>query len=588
MRRQIFITHFSRIIVPVTIPVLVFSILALVIYNDRMIADIDARTRDSLKFSKDTIDIAFSDLGFTKTLIDSNPQLNLTLFGILRDREATYESTRELKSLYPYLNATSNSKPYIHSVYIAMGDDGLFLVDGNRQRISDYYDTQWYADYRARSRSDKFWTETRRIRNNGFSMDERTIISTFERIIHDGILVTNIKQDYFDSMLDSITIYPGQAIIVLNENGDPIFGNKNAAPIRAGLLGEFLTTHPGKEESSASFGKHLVTRLPSSRYGFTFISFIPNDVVYRSPYLYMKTSVIAAILSLLVSIALAYYLTRKNYRQIQAIMRTFEIAKRGDPLPTPSKKENDPYAVILDNVINAFIEQNYTKLQLSERKYRLIAAQLSALQYQLNPHFLFNTLQSINFEIMDISGGFTAANSMIDHLSDILRYSLYAPLETGSVKEEIEITKRYVELQKYRFDGAFDASFEVEDGVLQLRTIRLILLPLVENALYHAFGQEEASRLHIVISARVRDGLLEFTVADDGCGMDAENLSTITAVLESEADGDSSRHIGLKNTDRRLKLSYGDVAALHLQSVPGRGTQVSFSIPTTQGEAPRS
>ena len=581
MRRKIFLTHFLTLIIPVTIPVFIFGILSLLIYKNSLIEDVNERTLESLNFSKDTIDVAFSDMGFNKTLIDSNPQLNLTIFQILRDGTSSYENTMALKYIYPYLNATSNSKPYIHSVYIAMGEAGFFLMNGSKEKLSDYPDAEWYESFKTRPEALRFWTELRKVRNNGFAQDRTAVVSTYERIIHGGVLVINVRQDFFNTMLDSIKIFPSQAILVLNEANEILFFTKGVENLPSGLLAGFRQTPLDRESAFFTQGDYFVTELPSKRYNFKFVSFIPKGVIYRIPYLFLKATAAAAVLSLLVSSLLAFSFTRKNYRQILAIMKTFELAERGEPLPAPVHRENDPYSVILDNVVKSFIDQSYTKIQLSERKYRLITAQLSALQYQINPHFLFNALQSISFEVMNISGGQSIVTTMIGHLSDILRYSLYEPLKASTVGEEIEVTKKYSALQKFRYDDAFETSWEVDESLLGGSTLRLGLLPLVENALHHAFRDEKAGRLRIAITVRRCPEGLVFRVSDDGKGMDPERLEAVRGFLASESEDAEPHNIGLRNTHRRLKLKYGDASGLEIESGEGKGTAVSFKIPET-------
>ena len=136
------------------------------------------------------------------------------------------------------------------------------------------------------------------------------------------------------------------------------------------------------------------------------------------------------------------------------------------------------------------MDQSNTKIQLSERRYRQVVAELVALQYQINPHFLFNTLQSINFEILNITQKPIFVNTMIEHLSEILRYSLENPLQMANIGEEIEFTKKYIEIQRYRFDENFDVTWDYDEDILNHKTLRLLLQPIIENSINYGAGKK--------------------------------------------------------------------------------------------------
>lgn len=143
------------------------------------------------------------------------------------------------------------------------------------------------------------------------------------------------------------------------------------------------------------------------------------------------------------------------------------MPNKKQPLPQVEYNNRDMYSQILHNIIRIFIENNYLQVQLSERKYRLQTAQLQALQYQINPHFLYNTLQTINYEILSLTAGRqTQANSMVENLSDIMRFSLESGDSMVSLKEEIENCRKYIRIQQARYDNGFQVVWDVEDMLL--------------------------------------------------------------------------------------------------------------------------
>jgi two-component system sensor histidine kinase YesM len=226
--------------------------------------------------------------------------------------------------------------------------------------------------------------------------------------------------------------------------------------------------------------------------------------------------------------------------------------------------------------MNTFIERSYLKLQLSERKYRLQAAELLALQSQINPHFLHNTLETIYWEILRISGKPTIAHRMIENLSDIMKYSLNSKDNFVTLKEEIENTNSYIEIQKYRYEDKFDVYWDYLPLVNNYKIKKLIFQPLVENSIYHGIIKKD-TRCYIKIKIIKSGSHLRIFVADNGYGISLEKLEEIKQKLESSED--YFDHIGLFNTNKRLKLIYGEQYGIRIRSLPGKGTVVFLYIP---------
>jgi two-component system sensor histidine kinase YesM len=570
MRRKFFYKNFISFIIPIFIPVLIFSLLALNIFHNMLRDDIDSSTYRTLNMSKDIIESVFSDMNLNKILIDYNPQLSLTLLQILKKKEYNFDDTLALRYIYPFLKATSNSKLYIDSIYINIDDSDYFLVNGEKWEIKNYSDQSWHESYKGQQKETLLWTEKREVNNREF-------ISIYQRTNLNGVIVINVLQKYFNTILNSITAYDNQAIMVLNENDELIFSNKSAEKLPLNLVNQFVHSLTDDTSDDIKINDYYVSQIPSAQYKFKYISFIPNDIMYKTPNLIMKLTILSAIVSLIISFLLAYYFTRRNFRQISNIVKIFEMAEQGKTIPSIVKKENDAYTLILNHTINTFVKQSYLSMQLSERKYRQILAEAVALQYQINPHFLFNTLQSINFEILNETKRPVLANTMIEHLSDILRYSLDSPTSMVEIREEIQMTQGYINIQKYRHDGKFDVVWDYEDEVLGYKTLRLLLQPILENAIQHGI-QEDRDYCRIKVKIKRIGELIQFTITDNGNGMSKERLKQVLESLAMEPDYERSDHIGLKNTNARIKLTYGDDYFMVIRSKLNLGTSVTINI----------
>ena len=219
-----------------------------------------------------------------------------------------------------------------------------------------------------------------------------------------------------------------------------------------------------------------------------------------------------------------------------------------------------------------FFGLKYYLLNQEEKRRYLIAvgqaheAQLKMLRYQLNPHFLFNTLNAISTLILDKET--ETANHMVTKLSKFLRYSLdNDPMQQVTVAEEMETLRLYLDIEKVRFDERLSLSFDVDERVSDALMPSLLLQPLVENSIKYAISQS----IHggsIAVSASVEGGMLALVVADDGPGLDL-NRTLLT----------SSSGVGLANTQDRLRELYGSNQHFRLSDSKPHGLTITIGLP---------
>ncbi|MFB5762144.1 cache domain-containing sensor histidine kinase [Paenibacillus medicaginis] len=228
--------------------------------------------------------------------------------------------------------------------------------------------------------------------------------------------------------------------------------------------------------------------------------------------------------------------------------------------------------------------------EVSETQARKRRAELRMLQAQINPHFLFNVLNSIRMKAM--RGGDRDSAKMIGSLSRLLRMTITSEKDDIHLHEEMDLITCYVELMNLRQKEEVQLRLDIASEVFMLQVPRFFLQPIVENAIIHGLGQRKGT---IVIRAEMRDdGAIELSVADDGEGMNEEELERLRNSIQVESDGAmrerEGQHkgfsgIGLPNVVERMRMVFGDGFHMDVQSVPGKGTEIRMRIPE-KGEAP--
>ncbi len=204
--------------------------------------------------------------------------------------------------------------------------------------------------------------------------------------------------------------------------------------------------------------------------------------------------------------------------------------------------------------------------------------ELNALQAQINPHFLYNTLDSIIW--MEERGRGREAILMVSSLAKLFRLSISRGRSEITVREELEQVRNYLIIQKMRFKNKFEYTITWDEAALEETTVKLIVQPITENAINHAIDEARDEALHIAIHAGVTKSEVVFTIEDDGVGMPPEVVSGLLI----EKSGKSG--IGVKNVHERIQLTYGENYGLEVRSVEDVGTCVIIRIPRKKGDAP--
>jgi sensor histidine kinase YesM len=213
----------------------------------------------------------------------------------------------------------------------------------------------------------------------------------------------------------------------------------------------------------------------------------------------------------------------------------------------------------------------------NEETKRSMLAEIKQLESQLNPHFLFNTLETIRC-LAKYSPA--SVDRIIVNLSSLLRYSINNTIKNVTLGEDIEHTENYLEILKYRFNQNLDYEINIEAQALECIVPKLLIQPIIENAVKHGF--ECRSHLWVRVKGRFLDDKLIIVIFDDGVGMEEEKVKKITEMLKD--DSNDTINIGLYNVNRRIKLMFGKEYGLDIMSEKDAGTTVRICLPADQSE----
>ncbi|MEK4564697.1 sensor histidine kinase [Alkalihalobacillus sp. FSL R5-0424] len=223
---------------------------------------------------------------------------------------------------------------------------------------------------------------------------------------------------------------------------------------------------------------------------------------------------------------------------------------------------------MIDQVIETNRQKNQIEVNQNEMKFKMLAS-------QINPHFLFNTLESIRMKA-HIEGEKEIAD-VVKQLGQIIRKSLDTQGKPVPLKDEMELVRTYLDIQTFRYGDRLNYQLNIAPDTKEMLIQPLTIQPIVENAVYHGLEAKDTGG-EVIISSYLEHNRVILSVLDNGVGITDERLKQIDAMLE-EKETNGQNRIGLRNVHQRLKLMYGADAGLNISSQEGKGTHIQFSIP---------
>ncbi|HIS30040.1 MAG TPA: histidine kinase [Candidatus Limivivens intestinipullorum] len=519
-----------------------------------------------------------------------NVSMISSLRNLLSNEEYSFGDAVAIRCLKAFMTAVGDAHSYVESVYLYFdGMDRFFSSENTVVDLESSSDQDWVDTYDSMNSDTQILVEQRLFARDSYS-DKINILTVYQRmLVWDGVIVININTDDFLERIHHQGDRESQIILLLNEDGslllDDCPDDANLQTALTDLLADgegFLNGKQGGWTRSSDGCLWKIQYSWNDTLHLYQAVVAPASALWEAIQSFLSFFLAFFLAGCAVTILLSWYTTRRNFEQINYMLELFSNAEKGifpEAHPDASALPKDEYDAIMNNILHLFLNTSYLKTQLAEKQYKQEAAELSVLQYQINPHFLFNTLQTVNLEILKLSGDTRPVLDILKKLTEILKYSLITPMQPVLLREELEYLKDYVSIQQSRTVHPFIVYYEVEDSLLDMYVFRLLLQPLLENSILHGI-RELKDTGYIKVRIYRNRGRIRFVVIDNGIGMDKAEVQA----LYERINGSESSHIGLPNVHRRITMRYGKESGLHILSKKGMGTCMCFSIPAdTEG-----
>ena len=302
---------------------------------------------------------------------------------------------------------------------------------------------------------------------------------------------------------------------------------------------------------------------------------IPKSEIFRVNSLYIILFFTNLLFFLLLTVILYIFFIKRIFNPIKSLvinMSTNNLEKNLNS--TFSYNRDDEIGSLINSYnamksrINDLININY-KNQIEQKEL-----ELRQLQNQINPHFIYNTLESIH--MMAELNDDLETSIMAEYFGSIIRYSMNRKINTVTLDKELEIINNYIYLQKIRFDQLFTIQNLVPDELLNCEIIKMIIQPLIENSIYHGLSECSGDGKIIIQGQKIDNNLL-LSISDNGIGMDEATRDNLNDYINDK--NNNFKGIALRNINRRLKLNYGSNYGLEIFSIEGKGTSMVLTLP---------
>jgi two-component system sensor histidine kinase YesM len=319
----------------------------------------------------------------------------------------------------------------------------------------------------------------------------------------------------------------------------------------------------------------VISAVPSAYRDWQYVSIVPLAHYYPKQVKFKEFMTFLVMLAVASSLVFAVVLSLQSYRPISGIL---SLLKPGEmPSLVKRKGKLNELKFISATIANSIETRKELEQELKRRYDLLQKSQAIALQAQIKPHFLYNTLESINLKAIRLTRGKNEVSDMIQTLSRLLRLSLMTEEDMIPLQTELEHVRLYVQMQQLRMKDQIDVTWQVNENILDCAMIKLTLQPIIENAIYH--GLQPSLRKGVIsIIGYAETETIVLKIKDNGVGMPRAVAERVNQnFLQSSIKENES--IGLRNVNQRIKLVFGSEYGLRLASVEGEGTLVELRIP---------
>ena len=486
------------------------------------------------------------------------------------------EDRDRISTTFTYLRSMSG----VDRIRLYVSNDYLYTNSADIVSLDSVQDSEWFrsfregsvvcwfgpADFADQPESEQGWYSLMRLIYDPSHVQEPL-----------AILRVDISAERVDAAVSRSTITRNGTVLLL-DGGEVL--SASSADRAETLSSSMPASAAGWVEVDTPQGPCRAQTVALENCGWTLAAALPRDDIFRTSRKLRLEMLVVVVVLAAASYFLAYRLSQSITRRLYRLNDTMHAVELGDVYARVTPQGRDEIGQLMHSFSNMMTRIDTLMDEKLEQGQQIKALELKALQAQINPHFLYNSLDLINCTA--IANNVPQISRMVNALAKFYRLSLSRGREVIPLADELKHARLYVEIQNMRFENRVHTEWNVEPGVEQCPIIKIVLQPIIENAIIHGIFEKPDKTGNLRIAAfRQADDLI-ITVEDDGVGMDDETRLANFAASASSAN--TKGGYGVRNINERLHLAYGAEYGLSCESVPGEGTRVTIRIPAAEEE----
>lgn len=580
--------HFRSIQDAILLPFLLIIVLALAIFlvisltytENTVLRNSQDYTMQLVKQVNSDLDSYINYMQALSNTVVGNADVSEFLFG----EENKQSELRE--KLSQQFKTVMDTRSDICNIGV-MADNGRMFLNRGAAKLNPYVDIQakeWYRDtVKARGYSTISSSHVQNILEGSYQW----VVTVSKALLNphtqkvEGLFFVDLNYSSISKQCENISLGDRGYLYILDKDGRYIYHPQQQliyGGLKTELSKEVIDMQKGSFITGEGENRKLYTVSTSSNTGWTVVGVAYLDDLMKgsaeATSLYGITALALSTMAILFSMLISREITRP-IRELEKAMVHVQKGHFDNAEFSVNGKNEIANLGQSFNIMTGRI-QNLMEENIQEQKEKR-KNELRALQSQINPHFLYNTLDSIIW--MAEGGKKDEVVLMTSSLAKLLRQSISNEKEFVTIAQEIAYTQSYLTIQKMRYRDQLEYMVDVDQEIMQAEIVKLVIQPLVENAIYHGIKYLEHKGMIAVMGGRVGDEI-HLIVQDNGVGMERDVLCHI---LEPKAPGVKSNRVGVYNVHHRLQLHYGPGYGLRYESTPGIGTTVYVIIPAEEG-----
>lgn len=580
--KSIFLKNFIPVILVFIIPI---SILNFIVYKNSLGA-----------LQKEVKDINSSSIYRFKESFDNivNETQKISIYlSKMRDME-TYAmmniegldgfiKSEDNKRLTDIIASYPNIYNYINSIYLYSKKNEYVVSNIFNGKIDQIKDNSWLEELESSNNRNIIIKPRKMYGIYPYVLSIITPSYIFKEDLLGAVILNLDLQILGDMLVETEIGGTDQNLYVVNENNLVLYSNDYRDLFKSSNENDFIKyVSKNKKDSSKietyNNKKYIVTVVKSQKFPWRFVSAYKLVDYNQRLKSIQKNMISFALISFIVAVIISFLVSLKMFQPVKSIISVLDnpdTTEHNHNFIKVNKLNEISY--IVQGIINNSSSKKILEVELEKRLKIIKKAQALALQSQINPHFLYNTLETINWKAVELTNGANDVSKMISLISKLLKTALDMENYIIPLKEELDYCKLYLNLLTYRYKDLFEVLWKVDEEVSQFKILKLSLQPILENAIYHGIKpKREHGRIEIF--AYIKDDILNVEVYDNGLGMDEEQVISLNNEMKSELSMEGE-HIGIKNVNQRIKLLFGNEYGVQISSTINVGTCIKLFFP---------